>query len=495
MNTIVLYLIKSIFVSGLLTSWYWLGLRNKRLNNYNRFFLLFTLLAGVLVPLFHFQWFTIHSAQSPSTTSGALLLQAINYNGDYEPAATNITSGFPINWSVLAFIFISLVSVAFLTTLLIRIAWVFRMARKYPQTEIEGTILVTTDLPKAPFSFLNYIFWRNNIPLESENGRLILRHELAHIRQKHTCDKLACQLLTCIFWMNPFYWIIQKELNMIHEFIADETAFKENDSEAFARMLLQTHNNGRYLVPEHQFFSSPVKRRLIMLKTSNKTSYSFARRMLVLPLIACTILIFSFTARKDSKTEIVKATKKIILVIDPGHGGSDAGATYGSLVEKDLNLKIANRIGDLASDYNVEVHMTRTGDEYPTLAQRVEFSNALHPDDFISIHVNDVKTDPKTDTGKGNFDLWINMDNTQTEKSKILGWAIFQNISKAGGIQRRNWQTHERLYVCTHNNAPSILVELGDIKNKEDMARINDDIKLDELCNAILRGVVEANKD
>ena len=51
--------------------------------------------------------------------------------------------------------------------------------------------------------------------MEDESGRKILQHELAHIREKHSWDRLFSQLICSIFWMNPFNWIMQKELQNI----------------------------------------------------------------------------------------------------------------------------------------------------------------------------------------------------------------------------------------------------------------------------------------
>jgi N-acetylmuramoyl-L-alanine amidase len=491
MNSIYLFLLKSVLVSGVLVLWYWLGLRNKRLHNYNRFYLLFALCASITVPLLHFQWFTLTTAPSAPLPRAFVLLQSVNDNSKIEHEPSGQAAMQAINWNAVVFSITALISLALLVILVARILWVMRLARNCPKTSVQGIGVIHTDVQKAPFSFLRFLFWKNSIPLESENGKTIFRHELTHIRQKHTYDKLACQLLTCLFWFNPFYWLIQKELNMIHEFIADENAIAENDTEAFAKMLLQTHNNGSYLIPEHQFFSSPIKRRIIMLQTTSKTRYALLRQLLLFPLVAGAIMIFSFTPLKSNK--IVKAEKKIVLVVDAGHGGLDAGAQYNGLKEKDLNLRVANKLKELAPEYNIEAHLIRSSDEYILLAERVNISNKLHPDDFISVHVNNVKIDPKTDIGKGNFDIWINMDNPQTERSKELGWAIFQNMTRIGGKQRNNWQTHERIYVCTHNNAPSVLMELGDIKNKEQMDRLTNDDKLTELCNAILKGVVESH--
>jgi len=489
MNSIFLFLLKSVLVSGILTTWYLLGLRNKRLHNYNRFFLLFTLYASIQLPLFHFQWFSVPKA-AKAFSPVSFLIQTTNDELAIEQHVSGPSNIINVNWNVVLITVSIIISLYLLTALFISVAWIIKMSGKYPRTRVEGIDLINTGLPNAPFSFLTYLFWKDSISLDSESGRMIFQHELTHIREKHTYDKLACQVLTCICWMNPFYWLIQKELAMIHEFIADEKAVSENDTEAFAKMLLQSHNNGRYLIPEHQFFSSPIKRRLIMLQTSRKTSHAWLRRMMVLPLIGCAILIFSFTNRKEAKYEIVRADKKIVLVVDPGHGGNDAGCSYGSLVEKDLNLRISKRIKELSPEFNVEVYLTRSGDEYPTLEQRVAYSNKMHPDDFISIHVSDMRG---KDMGKGNYEIAVNYQNQQAEKSKRLASEIYQYLTPPEGSQR-NTPTEKGLYVLRNNSAPGVLIEMGDIKNKEQMERITNQAKLDELCGAILTGVVKSHQ-
>jgi hypothetical protein len=55
---------------------------------------------------------------------------------------------------------------------------------------MHGFTFIETDLRQAPFSFFNNLFWRKTIELNSVDGEKILRHELVHIRQGHTCDKL-----------------------------------------------------------------------------------------------------------------------------------------------------------------------------------------------------------------------------------------------------------------------------------------------------------------
>ena len=136
--------------------------------------------------------------------------------------------------------------------------------------------------------------------MDNENGRKIYKHELTHIRQKHTYDKLFSQITLCIFWMNPFFRILQKELNMIHEFIADASSIEEGDTESFAHMLLQSHNEGNYLDPAHSFLHSPVKRRLHMIMDTGKSRFPLLKKTSAIPVILLMVIMLSFTVNKNS---------------------------------------------------------------------------------------------------------------------------------------------------------------------------------------------------
>ena len=114
--------------------------------------------------------------------------------------------------------------------------------------------------------------------------------------------------------MNPFNWIIQKELVAIHEFIADEAAVGNSNTEAFAKMLLQTHYGNHFLNPTHQFFYSSIKRRLTMLTKSTNTKYSYLRRVMVLPILIATVCLVSIKVNASEKVE--KTTREIQNTID-----------------------------------------------------------------------------------------------------------------------------------------------------------------------------------
>lgn len=101
-------------------------------------------------------------------------------------------------------------------------------------------------------------------------------------------------------------------------------------------------------------------------------------------------LVFALSICENTCAQRKKERDNFILVIDPGHGGNHPGAVGGSLLEKDLNLAIAEKFGALVSGGmpDVKVLYTRTGDTNPSLAERGAFANRADADLFFSIHIN-----------------------------------------------------------------------------------------------------------
>lgn len=80
---------------------------------------------------------------------------------------------------------------------------------------------------------------------------------------------------------------------------------------------------------------------------------------------------------------------KLIIVIDPGHGGSDPGATGPTgLLEKDVTWRVACMVADILMGYGIEIIFTRVGDVRVSLDRRVEIANSSKASYFVSIHIN-----------------------------------------------------------------------------------------------------------
>ena len=236
---------------------------------------------------------------------------------------------------------IFVVSSVFLAIFFFSLQKIFRLKKRYPETKFKGISFISTDAKGTPFSFFNSIFWNNAIDLHSKQGHQIFNHEIAHIKEKHSYDKIFMNVVLLFFWINPFFWLMQKELGMIHEFIADKEALEDSDINAFAEMILQTVYPGQQFSITNNFFHSPLKRRLIMFTKNRNPKTNYLSRLLVLPLAA--FVFFAFTFKMKTINTAYYSGKKITVIIDAGHGGADYGGIENDIKEKDLNLSDCKR--------------------------------------------------------------------------------------------------------------------------------------------------------
>jgi N-acetylmuramoyl-L-alanine amidase len=368
-----------------------------------------------------------------------------------------------------------------------------------------------THVPGAPFSFLNTIYWNQDIPLNDAVGQLILRHEITHVTQGHSYDKLLSQIMACLFWFNPFYWIVQHELAIVHEFIADEAAVSNRDPKVFSLMLLGACSKGRRLVPQHHFFASAVKRRLNMLQ-ANRPGSAIVRCLAALPVLAASVFFCSFGISAPAANALTPASSPIVLLVDAAHGGSDAGASAGGYREKDISLQYALRLKELAAKYNIEVQLTRNDDRSLSLGERVALAGKIHPDLFLSLHV-------AAETGAGaarrGIEMFVSGENSWAPQSGSYGGAMLGMMARNGFISNQPGRKHEKgcscgactgnsplsagdvpasvkngIFVLKNVQAPSVVIELGDINEVQSMARLTDEGQIDQLCNALLQGIV-----
>ncbi|CCO08286.1 N-acetylmuramoyl-L-alanine amidase family protein [Desulforamulus hydrothermalis] len=176
---------------------------------------------------------------------------------------------------------------------------------------------------------------------------------------------------------------------------------------------------------------------------------------------------------------------KKIVCIDPGHGGGDPGAIGNGLQEKDINLDIAKRVAAKLLQYeDIEVKLTRDGDQNVSLHERVVMANRLNADFFLSIHVN-------AGGGTG-FESFVYTG--AGEHTRGLRTMIHAEIGKCldamdifdRGPKLANFQ------VLRNTKMPAMLVECLFIDNPKDAALLRRDDILDGLAGAIVAGLVRA---
>lgn len=211
----------------------------------------------------------------------------------------------------------------------------------------------------------------------------------------------------------------------------------------------------------------------------------------------------SSTSREFTITFNDKSFKKqYTIIIDPGHGGKDPGATgFKKYHEKDVVLAVAKYLRDeLKSDFNVI--MTRDSDYFVTLAQRPNIGNRAKADMFISIHANSAMTNKLYGTevfyfskksspyaeriaafensvgdkyGEKSSNIVQIMGELAYQKNQEISVGFARNVvnSISSGMGMKNRGIHGANFAVLRGfNGPGILIELGFINNKQDLGKL-----------------------
>jgi hypothetical protein len=356
MQSLFMYVIRCVLISGLLTSYYMFALRGRRMHGFNRFYLLSSVVAALVLPLVRIPW-------APWAAS----LMAVERSFIVESREA-VRQGGGASWWSLALGACVLVSSVLLLMSLAKIRALYRLRRVGRRTSMDGYVLVETEAPGTPFSFLRNLFWRSGMDRDGEVGRKMLAHELAHIRGRHSWDILGMQMVVCVLWMNPFFWYIRRELTMVLEFSADAASGAEGDPEVLSRMLLQAYAGGTggfSPALANSFFYSPIKRRLVMITKTNPGRRAWMRKALAAPVVAGAVLFFA-CGKESAKTPSplslptvvadgahqVKTSKEILIVKDgtgevikrmpAGMGNFKPDGKTGSIVPDGNRIEVKN---------------------------------------------------------------------------------------------------------------------------------------------------------
>ncbi|WP_114570054.1 SH3 domain-containing protein [Exiguobacterium flavidum] len=174
------------------------------------------------------------------------------------------------------------------------------------------------------------------------------------------------------------------------------------------------------------------------------------------------------------------ASYRPLIVIDPGHGGHDVGATRNGIHERDIVLSVAKKVADRLKG-KVDLTFTRyTNDYYPSLTDRSVMSNAHATNLFVSIHVN--AAEATAAIGAENFYY------SGTKDIALAKEIQKRFVSYAGMVDRGVKQGN--LSVLRNTNAPAVLAELGFLSNASDRAKLVSPYYQDRYADAIAEGIL-----
>lgn len=190
----------------------------------------------------------------------------------------------------------------------------------------------------------------------------------------------------------------------------------------------------------------------------------------------------------------IKARRNNLVVLDPGHGGKDTGTRGANVNEKDVNLKIALKVGELLEQKGIEVEYTRTSDMYLELTSSrdeiSEIANQLNPGLFVSIHANATENNPVAQGTETYYYAPVDNDLLflQYEERKALAENLQRRLVTK--LKRPDRGVKQSAFLVLKNTTmPSALVEVAFLSNAEEERLLQQEYFLNLAAEAIAEGI------
>ncbi|MCI2228970.1 M56 family metallopeptidase [Polaribacter sp. MSW13] len=298
----ILYLLKSAGCLALLLCFYHLVLEKEKMHQFNRFYLLGSVLFSFLSPAY-----IIYIEAIPQTIE---TVKSTQYFYPIETYATNTPLDKNFDYSTIFIGIYILISGIIAVRFAINLFKIIHKIKTNQQEKLKFATLVLVDDKILPHSFWSYIFINKEEYKSNQIEQELLTHELTHVTQKHTIDILLMEILLIVFWINPLFLILKKAIQLNHEFLADNKVINTyKNTFQYQHLLLSkaAWNNEYYLASNLNY--SLTKKRLKMMTTKSSHTIILLKKLAVIPLLTGFIFLFAERVEAQKIIEIVENTR------------------------------------------------------------------------------------------------------------------------------------------------------------------------------------------
>ncbi|MCT7949018.1 N-acetylmuramoyl-L-alanine amidase [Ancylothrix sp. C2] len=177
-----------------------------------------------------------------------------------------------------------------------------------------------------------------------------------------------------------------------------------------------------------------------------------------------------------------RPNNRIVIVVDPGHGGRDPGAVgWGGIQEKEIVLDISRQVASSLEQQGIQAILTRNDDREIDLAPRVQLAERLDATLFVSIHANAINMNRPDVNG---------LETYYYSSGLGLARSIHNSILQSVDIKNRGVR-QAGFYVIKRTSMPAVLVEVGFVTGREDSQNLANPTHRAQLAQAISRGIVQ----
>lgn len=215
--------------------------------------------------------------------------------------------------------------VVLLVRLAVQAFSLYRLIVRMPEKEINGVRVKCLNNPSGPFSFFGWIFMNPAAVKEDEISE-ILTHEMAHVKQHHSVDVLLAEMVSICCWMNPFAWLLKREVRLNLEFLADRKVMEAGfATKSYQYHLLGLAYNHKYGLSNNFNFSHLKQRIIMMNKKKSNAAGHIKYALFVLPAFALLVAGNISCSQDASQTEDAK--EEVVAPVSPEAKEAPADST------------------------------------------------------------------------------------------------------------------------------------------------------------------------
>lgn len=184
------------------------------------------------------------------------------------------------------------------------------LAYKSRKEVVHGKEVYILNKPAGPFSFFGLVFLYPDAHSEKEIDE-ILTHEGTHVSEWHSIDVIVCELISIACWINPFAWLLKREVRHNLEYLADNSVIQLGyDSKSYQYHLLGLAHHQAAATLYNSFNVLHLKNRISMMNKKRSRGIGRTKYLLLLPLTAL-LMLLSNCMQKTSENEEAKAPEEV----------------------------------------------------------------------------------------------------------------------------------------------------------------------------------------
>lgn len=253
--------------------------------------------------------------------------------------------------------------VVLLVRLAVQAFSLYRFIVRMPEKEINGVRVKCLNDPSGPFSFFGWIFMNPAAVKEDEISE-ILTHEMAHVKQHHSVDVLLAEMVSICCWMNPFAWLLKREVRLNLEFLADRKVMEAGfATKSYQYHLLGLAYNHKYGLSNNFNFSHLKQRIIMMNKKKSNAAGHIKYALFVLPAFALLVAGNISCSQDASQTEDAK--EEVVAPVSPEAKEAPADSTA-----KEEVFMVAEQMPEFPGGMKEMLKFLQENVKYPENAMR-----------------------------------------------------------------------------------------------------------------------------